>query len=85
MYPAFDIFRRDLDGRYIWCSAARTMTEANATLRLFANSESPESEFVILNQGTNERVTVKLSQARVTRGHLQKRRAASRAQARYAK
>ena len=74
MYPAYDIFRRDLDGRYIWCSAASTMSEANATLRLFATSESPESEFIILNQQTNERVTVKLAQARAVRRALRTRR-----------
>jgi len=58
MDKSFDIFRKGHDGGLLWCSTANSLDEAKATVERLANIERG-IEFEILNQETQEHVTVK--------------------------
>jgi hypothetical protein len=58
MDQPFDIFRKDHIGGLLWCSTADSLDEAKATVERLGKIERG-IEFVILNQETHERVTVK--------------------------
>ncbi len=58
MHQPFDIFRKDHVGELLWCSTANSLDEAKAEVERLAKVERGV-EFVILNQETQEHVTVK--------------------------
>jgi hypothetical protein len=62
MYPAFDIFKTDFTGGVLWCSQASTLDEAKATVKKLC-AEGSASEFIILNQDTQERTIIKPSKS----------------------
>ena len=53
MLPSFDVFKLTQDG-WRWCSDANSLTDAKAKAQKLADQNS---EFVILNQETQERIT----------------------------
>jgi hypothetical protein len=55
MYPAFDVFKKEPDGHYVWKSAAQTFEDARAAVKELNGT----SEFMILNEDTGERTVVK--------------------------
>ena len=60
MIPAFDIFKKEPGGRFVWLRAATTLDQANAAVRRL---NDPISEFIIVNEYTGERTTIKPAQA----------------------
>jgi len=57
MCHTFDVFKKETDGKFVWCSSASSMKEANAAIQQLQNTAS---EFIIFNQETQERTAIKL-------------------------
>jgi hypothetical protein len=55
MCHAFDVFKKERDGKFVWCLSANSMKEANAAIHELQNTAS---EFIIFNQETEERLTI---------------------------
>jgi hypothetical protein len=57
MLPGYDIFRKDKGGQLLWCADAMTLNDAKGKIQKLTKAES--AEFIIFNQATQERITVK--------------------------
>jgi hypothetical protein len=57
----FDVFRKESDG-VLWVGSAETMQAARMTIS--GRSESPDDEFIVLNQATGEKITILASSER---------------------
>ena len=58
MDQPFDIFRK-VDGRFVWCGAAQSLAEANATVKRLDDSTT---EFIIVNEDSGERTFISRSE-----------------------
>jgi hypothetical protein len=56
MNESFDIFRREIDGSFVWVGAAETF--ARARQKVVQDPASFDREFLIVNALTGERVVV---------------------------
>ena len=56
MDQPFDIFKREPGGRFVWCEAAKSLAEANATVKRL---DDRKSEFMVVDEDTGERTMVK--------------------------
>ena len=59
MDQPFDIFRRQVDGRFVWCGAAKSLAEANAAVKRLDDSTT---EFIIVNEDSGERTFIPRSE-----------------------
>ena len=59
MDQPFDIFRKEVGGRFVWCGAAKSLAEANATVKRLDDSST---EFIIVNEDTGERTFIPRSE-----------------------
>ena len=55
MSPQYDVFRVKADGQLLWLSSAYSLDEAKGKINL----ADGDGDFVILNQQTQEQITVK--------------------------
>ena len=53
MDQPLDIFKKEVDGRFVWCGTAKSLTEANAAVKRFG-----DAEFLIVNEDSGERIFV---------------------------
>jgi hypothetical protein len=51
MFPSFDIFKIDPDGRVLWCAAVESLVAAKTRIQRLA-----AGEYLILDQITDQRV-----------------------------
>lgn len=56
MEQPFDIFRREVDGRFVWCGAAQTLAEVHAMIKRL---DDHVSEFVVVDEESGERQIIK--------------------------
>jgi hypothetical protein len=57
MDQPFDIFRKDVDGRVVWCGTAKSLAEAHAKIR---GLEIPNLEFMVIDELTGEQTFIKV-------------------------
>ena len=55
MKQPFDLFRKGVDGRMLWCGEARSLAEAHAKIRRL---DDTTIEFLIVNEDTGERLII---------------------------
>ena len=56
MDSPYDVFKREPGGRFVWYGAAKSLAEANATVKRL---DDRKSEFMVVNEETGERTLVK--------------------------
>ena len=59
MFPQFDLFRVNEEDVPLWCSSADTFEEAEVKARTLA--QASKRDYIIFNQETGNRVTIKPS------------------------
>ena len=59
MDQPFDIFRKEVDGRIVWCSAAISLAEAHAKIR---DLDQTSVEYIIVNEVSGERTFIPRSE-----------------------
>jgi len=55
MCHTFDVFKKETDGKFVWCLSTSSMKEANAAIHELQNTAN---EFIIFNQETQERLSI---------------------------
>ena len=55
MDQPYDVFRKEPDGRFVWCGAAKSLVEAHYKIRI----DDIRVEHLIINENTSERTVVK--------------------------
>lgn len=60
MDQPFDIFRREVDGRFVWCGAAKSLAEAHSAVKRL---DDHKSEFILVNEETGERTFITPAQS----------------------
>jgi hypothetical protein len=58
-HPAFDIFQVEADGGVLWLEALATFADAKARIRQLSAGSS--CDYIILNERTGDKVTVKFA------------------------
>ena len=57
MDQPIDIFKRESDGRFVWCETAKSLAEANAAVKRLG-----DTEFIIVNEDSGERIFIPRSE-----------------------